>query len=119
MVDLNRGWEWVVEPQTLAVAFNHSLFFRAKEFMLHLSIFGPEWQMLVQIVQPFAVGSAKSGSGILPEVDDQPQPAGNLFISLKANQQVKARRSIIIEFRSGRQRGSTSDRSILNLAWGL
>jgi hypothetical protein len=60
--------------------------------------FWPRMADAVQIVQPFVVGSAESGSDILPEVDDQPQPAGNLFISLKANQQIKARRSISLNF---------------------
>jgi hypothetical protein len=52
----------------------------------------------VQIVQPFAVGSAESATGILPKVDDQPQSAGDLYVSLKASQQVKAKRSITMNF---------------------
>jgi Cu+-exporting ATPase len=60
--------------------------------------FWPKMADAIQVVLPFAVGKTESAIGILPSVDNQPQPAGDLFVSLKSSQQVKAKRLITMNF---------------------
>ncbi len=55
--------------------------------------FWPKMADTIQVSLPFAVGKVESEFGKLPPVENQPQSAGNLFISLKSNQPIKANQS--------------------------
>jgi hypothetical protein len=74
--------------------------------------FWPKMADVILVSLPFAVGKAESGIGILPAVDNQPQQVGNLYISLKTRQTIKAKQSTTMNFEAVDSQGTLRTQDI-------